>query len=100
MSDKWQPNVKIKDLVDVNDPSFPWRNGKPDWDYYRLIKAAEREEKYKNRKHKPFKEYCCAVDDGPRLAKSLGKVEIDVKGEKKLAPLCQKHKNLFVNEDQ
>jgi hypothetical protein len=49
MSDKWQPNVKAMEQVDVNDPSFPWRNGKPDWDYYRLIKAAEREEKYKNK---------------------------------------------------
>jgi hypothetical protein len=58
-------------------------------------------EKYKKKKYKPFKEYCCAVNnDGPCLAKSLGKIEIDVRGEKKLAPLCQKHKNIFVNEDQ
>lgn len=49
MSDKWQPNVKAIEQVDVNDPSFPWRNGKPDWDYYRLIKAAERKKSIKRR---------------------------------------------------
>jgi hypothetical protein len=91
----WQPNVRIKDGVDIYHPSFPWKHGKPDWDQYRAIKNEERAERNKGQKVK-IAERCCAMDGDQRCHfKSVGKLEIEQDGEMKLAPLCQKHKNLF-----
>ena len=49
----WHSIVKVKDhTIDIHDPSFPWKHGKPDWDRYHLIKPANREERMKGKKKK------------------------------------------------
>ncbi len=83
--------------IDVNHPSFPWKNGKPDWPRYHAEKA---EEKFENnrRKGKKYKlpEYsrdrCQYVGiKGVCGRKVNGLLEIVHNGRPVLVPICDKH---------
>lgn len=103
MKDGWQPNIKLKPQIDVNDPSFPWRDGKPSWSDYYANKRAEQEDREMRRYkggHRPksaMVDKCCFPDPNKTSQmcghKSLGLLAIKVNGTDKLVPLCDKHRH-------
>jgi hypothetical protein len=83
--------------VDVNHPSFPWYNGKPDWSTYFRQKSEERFENNR-RKGKKYKlpeysrERCQYVDiKGVCGTKVNGMLETISNGQQVLVPVCDKH---------
>jgi hypothetical protein len=82
--------------VDVNHPSFPWKNGRPDWPRYLAEKAEERFENNRRmgKKYKLIefsRERCQYVDMKVCGAKVNGMLEMISNGRPVLVPVCDKH---------
>jgi hypothetical protein len=79
--------------VDIHHPSFPWRDGKPDWPRYLAEKAEERlsaiDAKYS-------RDRCQYVDiKGVCGSKVNGMLEMVHNGRPALVPVCDKHLELL-----
>ena len=96
----WIANVKPTKQGDIFDPSFPWKNGKLDWDLYRAAKVDERMERNRNKKQKvgSLIDRCMYVADKPCRLKAFGMFQLRHEGRDILVPLCRQHKSLFVKE--
>lgn len=96
----WDPIHKLRDHVDVYDPSFPWRDGRPDWDTYRAAKVDERRERNKRMKQKrPDLARCVFVVENGMICghKAYGKLYVAERDA--FAPICEEHKQLFVKKE-
>ena len=87
--------------VDVNHPSFPWKNGRPDWPRYLSEKAEERFENNR-RKGKKYKlpeysrERCQYVGDIKVCGRKVnGLLETIINGRRVLVPVCDQHLELL-----
>jgi hypothetical protein len=96
----WHPLVKIDPKqIDIYHPSFPWKNGKPDWPLYLATKAEERFERNKRKARKApefVRNHCMFIEQSGRMGvcgvKAFGMMEIEENGQMRLVPLCEKHK--------
>ncbi len=83
----------------INDPSFPWSKGRPNWPLWHSMKNDERMERNK-RKGKKAPEYsrnnCQYVDiKGVCGVKAYGMIEVAHGGQTALVPVCENHRPSF-----